>query len=148
MSDKRHLTSYSPWESQEAPIENQGRSQTASTWVLCFIQHPADQGPRTKAVLTLTSLRPSNWNNPNKVLAGTSVYPPTLSPGLKKHSCTGCFLGRRANLQATWCPWLSSRVQLEGQEFKATGGKVYRDYFLMVLFSLQHSPFIPLNFLI
>ena len=116
------------------PVENQGRSQTASTWVHGFIQHPADQGPRTKAVLTLTSPRPSNWNSPNKVLAATSVYPPTLSPGLKKHSCTGCFPGRRANLQATWCPWLSSRVQLEVQEFKAMGGKVYRDYFLMAFF--------------
>lgn len=127
------------------PVENHSRSQTASTWVLGFIQHPADQGPWTKAVLTLTSLRPSNWNSPNKVLAGTAVYPPTLSPGLKKHSCTGCFSGRRANLQATWCPRLSSRVQLEGQEFKAMGGKVYGDYFLLAFFSLSNTALNALN---
>lgn len=144
ISDHRHLTSgkvHGTHNSKASCRKIKVGSQTASTWDLSLLQHPADQGPRTKAVLTLTSLRPGNCNSCNKVLASTSVYTPTLSPGLKKHSCKGCFTGRRANEQATWCPWLNSSVQLEGQELKAIGAK-FTDW----LFSLSKIALIPLTF--
>lgn len=125
-------TSYYTFLNKDILVTVDSTQKSKISWRKITVGHeqPADQGPRTKAVLTLTSSRPSNWNSPNKVLASASVNPPTLCPGLKQHSCTKCFPGRRANLWATWCPRLSSRVQLEVQQFTAMWSEVHWNYFL------------------
>lgn len=80
--------------------------------VLYFTQHPADQGPGIKVGLTLTSLRTSQRNTPNKVLARTSVHPPTLTPRSKETQLRGMFSRVDGGLTSSSVPLANLKVQL------------------------------------